>query len=59
MLEHDSAILPEVVAARGYRMVTVKADLRRLGFSSVQDRVPATAYFVHRQELENPYASSD
>ena len=59
VLEHDSAILPEVVAARGSRTATVKADLRRLGFSCVQDRVPANACFVHRREPVNPHAASD
>ena len=58
VLEHDSAILPEVIAARGSRTATAKADLRRLGFSCVQDRVPANACFVHRRELENIHAAS-
>jgi hypothetical protein len=34
-------ISEEVAEARGYRTVTVKADLRRLGFSDAQCRVPA------------------
>ncbi len=36
-----SGISPEVVAARGYRSVTDKADLKALGFSDYQCRVPA------------------
>ncbi len=36
-----SDISPEVATARGYRSVTVKAELRRLGFSEPQRRVPA------------------
>jgi len=40
-LIRDSAITPEVAAARGYRTVTVRAELRRLGFSEAQARVPA------------------
>ena len=40
-LEVDSAISPEVIAARGYRTITVKAELRRLGFSASQTQTPA------------------
>jgi hypothetical protein len=40
MLEHDSAITPEVIAARGYRTVSSKKELRVLGFSPTQCRVP-------------------
>jgi len=36
-----SGIAPEVAAARGYRSVTTKAELRSLGFSENQCRVPA------------------
>ncbi len=36
-----SAILPEVARERGYRTVGTKAELRRLGFSDAQCRVPA------------------
>ena len=36
-----SAIAPEVAAARGYRSVTTKADLARLGFGETQRNVPA------------------
>ena len=36
----DSAISSEVVSVRGYRTVTVKAELRRLGFKDNQCRVP-------------------
>jgi hypothetical protein len=39
-LEQGSAISPEVIAARGYRTITAKAELRRLGFSDIQSRVP-------------------
>jgi len=37
----DSVISPDVTQARGYRSVTVKSELRRLGFSERQCRVPA------------------
>lgn len=36
-----SAISADVLAARGYRTVTTKAELARLGFSSAQQLVPA------------------
>ncbi|HEX5322540.1 MAG TPA: DUF3854 domain-containing protein [Capsulimonadaceae bacterium] len=39
MLE-ASAISPEIAAQRGYRSITVKAELRRLGFSDSQCLVP-------------------
>lgn len=37
----DSAISPEVAAERGYRSVTSRAELGRLGFGDKQCRVPA------------------
>ena len=37
----ESAIAPEVIGARGYRTVTTKAELGRLGFPDRQRRVPA------------------
>lgn len=37
----ESAIAPEVAAARGYCSVTNRAELRRLGFGDAQCRVPA------------------
>lgn len=40
MLE-ESAIAPEVIAARGYRSVTKKVDLASIGFVGKQIRVPA------------------
>lgn len=40
-LEVGSGIAPAVVAARGYRTVTSKAELARLGFTTVQRHVPA------------------
>ena len=40
-LEQGSAISPEVIAARGYRTITARTELRRLGFSEAQSRVPA------------------
>ena len=45
LLPHHAAILaastltPEVIAARGYRSITVKAELRRLGSSYLATRV--------------------
>ena len=41
MLAVDSGISPDLITARGYRTVTVRAELRRLGFSDSQARVPA------------------
>ncbi len=46
----ESAIADEVAAARGYRSVEVRAELRRLGFSERQARTPALLvpiYDVH------------
>ena len=40
-LEQESGITPEVINARGYRTVTSKSQLRDLGFSDSQIRVPA------------------
>ena len=39
-LETESAIHPDVIAARGYRTETTKAELRCLGFSDRQARGP-------------------
>ena len=39
-LEIDSSISPDVIAARGYRTVTAKVELRRLGFSASQEQTP-------------------
>ena len=41
ILKVDSGICDEVIKNRGYRTVTIKAELRRLGFSDAQTRVPA------------------
>jgi hypothetical protein len=40
-LIEQSAISPKVAQARGYRSVTTRAELERLGFSSAQRLVPA------------------
>ncbi len=37
----ESAIAPEVASERGYRTITTKAELKRLGFADSQCRVPA------------------
>lgn len=42
-----SGIDPEVAAARGYRSVTTKAEMQRLGFSASQARVPTLLIPVH------------
>ena len=39
-LEQGSGISPEVISGRGYKTVTIRADLLRLGFSQHQVRVP-------------------
>jgi hypothetical protein len=41
MLEVESGIRADVMAARGYRTITRQADAKRLGFSDSQCRVPA------------------
>ena len=41
MLEEGSGLSSGVIAARGYRTVTTKAELGRLGFTTDQRRVPA------------------
>lgn len=41
MLQAESAISPEVIDRRGYRTVTTRAELLRLGFSQAQAQVPA------------------
>jgi putative DNA primase/helicase len=40
-LVEESAISPDLIAQRGYRTVSVKAELERLGFSRAQISVPA------------------
>ena len=50
VLEEESAISAEIIAARGYRTVTVKAELRRRGFADYQLLVPSLLlpiYNVH------------
>jgi hypothetical protein len=37
----NASIAPGVALARGYRSITIKADLKRLGFTDPQCRVPA------------------
>ena len=41
MLTQESGIHPDLVTARGYRTVSDKAELKRLGFSPKQQNVPA------------------
>jgi hypothetical protein len=43
----DSAVSDEVALERGYRTVTSKAELRRLGFSDSQCRTPAMLVPIH------------
>lgn len=50
MLQDESGIAPDLIAARGYRTVTRKADLMALGFARWQCRVPALLVPVY-----NPY----
>ena len=40
MLQQDSGICPEAIQQRGYRTVTTKAELIRLGFAANQRLVP-------------------
>ena len=42
-----SGIAPEVARARGYRSITKRSDLRRLGFGDNQCRVPALLIPIH------------
>lgn len=46
-LVNGSGISSEVAAARGYRTVTKKAELRDLGFGESQARVPALLIPIH------------
>jgi hypothetical protein len=41
MLTQESAILPELIAARGYRTISKKKDLEAFQFATAQRRVPA------------------
>ncbi len=47
MLRTDSGLSEPVIAARGYRTITTKAELRSLGFSEAQRRVPALLIPIH------------
>ena len=47
MLLHDSAISEAVIQARGYRTITVAADLERYGFSRAQRRAPGLLLPLH------------
>lgn len=47
MLEGESGISPDVIAARGYQTVTTKAELERLGFSPKQRNTPALVLPIH------------
>lgn len=42
-----SGLTDEVIAARGYRTVTSKADLKRLGFGSAQQLTPTMVIPIH------------
>jgi hypothetical protein len=37
----QSSIAPDIALARGYRSIEIKAELRRLGFTDAQCRVPS------------------
>lgn len=50
-----SAISEEVADARGYRTVTTKTELRRLGFSDRQRCVPSLLLPVHSVTGETPF----
>src|SRR5215212_3873494 len=39
----ESGVAPQVILERGYRTVKTKAELKRLGFSTAQQRAPALA----------------
>ena len=47
MLLNDSVIDPQVAIDRGYRTVTVKRELKDLGFTDTQQRVPALLIPLH------------
>lgn len=61
MLVSESGIRPEIVEARGYRTVTTKADLKRLGFSDRQQNAPALLIPIYnpRGELATYQARAD
>lgn len=46
-LTTGSSITPDVITARGYRTVTVRAELGRLGFTDQQRNVPALLIPLH------------
>jgi len=54
MLLDESAISPEVVAARGYRTVTSPADLADLGFAPSQRKVPGLLLPLHPTDGGEP-----
>lgn len=60
-LIRDSAISPSVALDRGYRTVASKAELKRLGFSDAQRRVPGLLNPLHntRGEIANYQFRSD
>lgn len=43
----DSGIAPDIVHERGYRTVTSKAEMKRLGFGVAQQNVPALVAPIH------------
>lgn len=47
-----SAITPEVTQARGYKTVTTKAELRRLGFTDAQTLVPTLLLPIYNAQGE-------
>jgi hypothetical protein len=51
-LIRKSAVSPAVAAARGYRSVTTKAELQRLGFSPRQAQVPALLIPIYNVQGE-------
>ena len=49
-----SAISDDVIKERGYRTITNEKDLRSLGFSSSQERVPGLLLPLHSTDGKNP-----
>jgi hypothetical protein len=54
ILEVESAISPEVIAARGYRTVEGKKELAELGYSPVQCQVPGLLLPLHATDGSQP-----
>jgi hypothetical protein len=53
MLREESGICDELIAARGYRTITDRKELNKLGFSRAQSRVPGLLLPLHTTDGGN------